>query len=61
MSKSPQVLSSKDLEEIREKAEALARTPMMHPVWKRAYERLADSADNLALLNLRTRVVEEGV
>ena len=60
MSGNPKTLSSEELESIREKAEALARTPMMHPVWKRAYERLADSADNLSLLNLRTRVVEEG-
>jgi len=60
MSGNPQILSSKELEAIREKAESLARTPMMHPTWKRAYERLADSADNLILLNLRTRVIEKG-
>lgn len=60
MSENPMILSLDELESIREKAEAMARTPMMHPVWKRAYERLADSADNLSLLNLRTRVTEEG-
>ena len=60
MSDNPTILSPDELEAIREKAEAMARTPMMHPVWKRAYERLADSADNLSLLNLRTRIAEEG-
>jgi len=60
MSEKPTTLSIDEIESIREKAESLARTPMMHPVWKRAYERLADSADNLALLNLRTRLAEEG-
>jgi len=43
-----------DLEEIREKAECMARTPMMHPAWKRGYQRLADAADYLSLLNLRS-------
>lgn len=60
MSKRPTTLSINEIEDIREKAETLARTPMMHPVWKRAYERLADAADNVSLLNLRTRIVEEG-
>lgn len=60
MSENPMTLSFDELEDIREKAESLARTPMMHPVWKRAYERLADAADNVSLLNLRTRIVEEG-
>ena len=60
MSDNPTTLSLDELEGIREKAETMARTPMMHPVWKRAYERLADSADNLSLLNLRAGIIEEG-
>lgn len=55
---SDKMLSISELEDLVEKAESMARTPMMHPLWKRGYQRLADAADYLSLLNLRATVNE---
>lgn len=55
---SDKMLSIDELEDIREKAELMARTPMMHPLWKRGYQRLADAADYLSLLNLRSTIID---
>lgn len=52
------IVSVKELEDIREKAEAMARAPHMHPLWKRGYQRLADAADYLSLLNLRSTILD---
>lgn len=53
------MISAEDIISLRDKAEKLSRTPMINPIWKRAYENLAEAADYIALLNLRETLNEK--
>lgn len=46
-------LSDEELINIRDKAERIARDPMIRQEWERAYKRLADAAEFVLLLRLK--------
>ena len=51
-------LGDKELKTIKDKADRLARDPMIRPEWERAYKRLADAAEFILLLRLREDISE---
>ena len=45
-----------ELESIRDRADLMARTPMISPMWKAAFSDLSQAADYTSLIQLRTEI-----
>lgn len=49
-------LTREELELIRDRAELMARTPMLNSRWKAAFLDLSQAADYISLIQLRTEI-----